>query len=204
MAKPPKSAGHRLWEKHARSEVLGHGVRVRRLPRRDPPGEEGHPRDPAIFAANLRELTGQAGLTPAEVAAQLGLSRRWYVRLMAHGLARIDKRTCAGLEHLVHLFGLRRVEELWDPNLERLRPRAGVDQKILSWSQKAHWPYAEKLLELLETGEHDFLKGLIDSLHGSEQLKAGVKEGANPVPAEPQSAHTSGLRRRLGRNGPDH
>src|SRR5688500_3642319 len=112
----------RLWGKHVRAEVLGHGARVRRLPRRASKDGDEHPRAPSILAANLRRLTGLSGMTPSEVAARAGGSRRWYRRLADRGIARIDKRTREGLERLARLFGLKGVEDFCDPDLDRLRP----------------------------------------------------------------------------------
>jgi hypothetical protein len=90
-------------------------------------------------------------------------------------------------------------------DLPRLRRQPVLDDQVLGWREKVNWPYAKKLLELLEAGEHDFLKGLIDSLHASELFRAGAGagSGAKPVPTESPSGHASGFKRRLNRRGPD-
>lgn len=45
--------------------------------------------------------------------------------------------------------------------------------------RRLNWAYAERLLDLLETGEHEYLKGLIDRLHEawSVQRDRNVKPG---------------------------
>ena len=42
---------------------------------------------------------------------------------------------------------------------------AGFGATAVSLKQKVNWPYADRLLNLLKSGEHEFLKGLIDRLH---------------------------------------
>src|SRR5690348_9771750 len=134
MSEPTEADDEQRWEKHVTNEVLGQGVRVRKLPRRSSGDEDEGSRDPETFAENLRGLARLAKMTPAEVAHRCRVSRRWYVRLLANGLARIDKRARPALERLAHHFGLGRIEDFWDPNLNRLRQRAVVDEQILTWS----------------------------------------------------------------------
>jgi hypothetical protein len=147
-------------------------------------------------------------MTPGEVAERCRISRRWYVRLLSNGLARIDKRTRPALERLAHHFGLGRIEDFWDPKLDRLRQRAVVDEQILTWSTKVNWPYAKKLLELLESGEYEHLKGLIDTLHALESLRVVHVAGAASAPTRPENGGEPGsirqrLRRRPKRTGGD-
>src|SRR5579885_2711580 len=111
MSEPTEADGDERWEKHVTNEILGQGVRVRRVPRRPSSAEVEGPRSPETFAENLRGLARLAKMTPAEVAERCRVSRRWYVRLLANGLARIDKRTRPGLERLAHHFGLGRIED---------------------------------------------------------------------------------------------
>ena len=188
------------WQEHARSEILRGGGQLRRLPQHPSRQNDVRARTPKIFAENLSSLARQTKLTPGDVVLRCGISRRWYTRLMKHGLARIDKRTRPDLQRLAKFFDLGRLDDFWNPNLDRLRDRVGVDEQILDWSKKVNWPYAKKFLELLETGEHEYLKGLIDSLQSLESSRAIPEPRAQP--GRGRSENTSGpssLRQRLKR-----
>jgi hypothetical protein len=202
MSEMPGGAKRRRWQKHIHSEILGQGVRVRPTPKRAPSNIEKVVREPAVFAGNLRNLISQSGLTEDEAWEVIGVERRWLRRVMKSGLRRIDRRSHQHLKRVAHYFGLKRLEDLWEADLPGLKHQPAVDQQILSWSQKANWPYARKLLELLATGEHEFLKGLIDSLHTKELPNCEDGSGAKVVPDEPASGPVPGLRRRIGRKDP--
>jgi hypothetical protein len=201
MSDTPGSEGEDRWERLVRSDTLRHGARVRPVPKRPPSHNQEVHRDPSIFASNLRNLIRHAGLAETEAPAKLGVGRSWLRRATARGLARIDKRTEADLVWVASYFGLAGPEEFWETDLPCLRHQPVVDRQVLGWREKVNWPYAEKLLELLETREHGFLKGLIDSLHTSvlSRPRRGVKEQA-VVRAEPDQA--PGLNRRIGRTRP--
>ncbi len=200
MDEPPEPVDKQRWEKLANRDMLGRGGRVRSLPRRPSSNEDMQPRVSATFADNLRALAHLAKVTPDEVVEKCRISGRWYTRLMANGLARIDKRTRPGLERLAHFFDLGRVEDFWDPRMDRRRQRAGAEEQIITWSTKVNWSYAKKLLELLETGEHEHLKGLIDTLHSLESLKMIQGAGAASGRSRPEDADASGtLRQRIKR-----
>ena len=201
MGETQSDEGEGRWDKQVRSETLGHGVRVRPVPKRNPGKVQETQREPAVFARNLRNLLLQAKLSDPEAPAKIGVGRRWLRRASVCGLARIDKRTRADLERVAHYFGLDGPEELWEADPPRLRRQPAIDRQALGWRDKVNWPYAMKLMELLEAGEHDFLKGLIDSLHASELRKVGGGAGAKTVAAVDEEGDASGLKRRLGRKG---
>jgi hypothetical protein len=107
-----------------------------------------YPRDREVFRTNLRRLVETSGRTPRDLAEEIGVQRRWFVRLCRQGLARMDHRYRPSLAQVARRFGLGEdgVGDLWNPArrppevpLERLRPLL----------QNPDWQYAESLLHLL-------------------------------------------------------
>jgi hypothetical protein len=199
MSDPSDCDGEASWDKHVRSQTHGPGYRVRPLPKRPRSKVQEVERDPAVFARNLRSLIQHSGLTAGDAPTQIGVNRRWLRRLSSCGLARIDRRTRPDLEKIVRYFDLRGPEVLWEADLPQLRRQPAVDQQILGWREKVNWPYAQRLLELLETGDHEFLKGLIDSLYDSELLLHRGEGGQQPIV---RSNLAAGLKRRRDRSMP--
>jgi hypothetical protein len=146
------------------------------------PEEPRYKRTPDVLAANLKRLTALTGKGGRELADEIGVQWRWYRRLLGRGLSRIDKRYLPSLKRITEFFRLGRpqdpidcrVEELWNPRLDVLNHDLPKPAALESWRQRIDWPYAQKLLELLESGQHDHLRGLIDSLYRlacQEELK---------------------------------
>ena len=137
-------------------------------------------RDPEVFARNLDLLTIMHRLNRVEAAEKVGANVLWYRRAVTVGLSRIDKRTRPVLERIVEVFGLTTVEDLWERDLIRFERSSGLKAEAdtpahLVWRQKEWWPWACKLAHILASGQHDYLKDLIDALCRTV-LKDGFKE----------------------------
>jgi len=153
------------------------------------PGQPKYERKLKVMRDNLIGLVRMTGKPAKEVAGEIGVDWRWFQRLLKQGLARIDSRFRPSLRQIATFFDLEGgdVDELWNPKLPALRRPAPAPEELASWRQKRDWPYAKKLLELLETGQHDHLRSLIDSLYrlaaqeGLATSKAGYTTEAEPA-----------------------
>lgn len=173
------------------------------------PKKPRYERTPEVFAANLNGLTALTGKTAREVADDIGVQWRWYRRILGQGLARIYKDFRPSLERIADYFRLGdslapiegRVEELWNPKLDALKRSPPKPAILESWRQKCDWPHAQKLLELLEGGQHDYLRGLIDSLHRLACQEGLKTQGEAAYTADPDPADPSELKARRRRSG---
>lgn len=135
--------------------------------------QEAEARDPEVFAQNLDRLTQMHGLTRREVAEKIGARYQWFRRLVTRGLTRIDARNQAALDRLAALLGLAGIEDLWSPDLIEFKVvRPGLDRDAdphthVVWRQREFWPYARKLAHILASGQHEYLKDLIDALYAT-------------------------------------
>jgi hypothetical protein len=127
-------------------------------------------RDPQVFARNLNRLTLLYGLTRRQAAEKVGADYLWYRRAVTKGLRRVTRTTRPVLERIVQAFGLTTVEDLWERGLIRLERRGALvdepDAHVnLVWRQREWWPWARKLAHILASGQHDYLRDLIDALY---------------------------------------
>ena len=120
--------------------------------------------DPKTFRDNLKRLTVMRGLSGKEAAQQITesqmvtISEKWYRKLCNKGLAQVKGSSGERLQAIARFFGLPTMSHLWRDDLI-----------IFSLTKDAVPPieseFTVKLVELLETGEHDYLRGLIANLH---------------------------------------
>ena len=120
--------------------------------------------DPNAFKYNLNGLTVMRGLSRKEAAQQISQSQmveipeKWYRKLCNKGLAQVKGSSGERLQAIARFFGLPTMNHLWRDELI-----------VFSLTKDAVPPneaeFTVKLVELLETGEHDYLRGLIANLH---------------------------------------
>jgi hypothetical protein len=114
------------------------------------------------------------GLSPTRAASAISkkhstkIDPKWYRRLCRQGIRQVHKGSEEKLEAIARFFGVTTVNQLWD---ERLI--------VFNLSKRVVPPrdseYTVKLVELLETGKHDYLRHLINSLHALEFSKAPIE-----------------------------
>jgi hypothetical protein len=123
--------------------------------------------DPRVFAKNLGRLTKMRNLTQKSAAKEISktqsvrISYSWYRTLCAKGIGQRHKRTWDKLQAIARFFGVRTVYSLWDEDLIRFELSDRLVPPI-------HAIYSYRLVQLLETGKHDYLKELITRLHDLE------------------------------------
>lgn len=138
--------------------------------------EEGG--DPNVLAENLRWLVAQKRVTRQQVWEAIGEEKEngeksrgaWFERVLRRGLSRVTPEARDRLERVARYFDLTS-DDLWRPDLitfEVGRPRPEIQG------------YGMKLAELLLSGKHDYLRGLIDALH--ENLWRKGKSQPAPEP----------------------
>ena len=123
--------------------------------------------DPRVFAKNLKLLTFRSGMT-SESAAE-GISRklgqkispRWYRTLCTMGVGQSHRRTEEKLQAIAKHFGLRTLNQLWEPDLILFKLSSDFVPPI-------HAEYSVMFSELLRSGKHDYLRDLVVRLHESE------------------------------------
>jgi len=123
--------------------------------------------DPRVFAQNIRRLNALMGLSPTKAARAISkrfsveIDPKWYRRLCRDGIGQVHKDTKERLAAIARFFGVTTVNALWDTNLV-----------FFTLSKHAVPPtegcYTTKLVELLETKKHDYLRQLITSIHAME------------------------------------
>lgn len=107
------------------------------------------------------------GLSPTKAARAISkrfsveIDPKWYRRLCRDGIGQVHKDTKERLAAIARFFGVTTVNALWDTNLV-----------FFTLSKHAVPPtegcYTTKLVELLETKKHDYLRQLITSIHAME------------------------------------
>lgn len=130
-------------------------------------------RDPKVFKRNLRQLWQRSRLTGPQVVKRIGNGAKadWFRHLLSDGLSRVDQRTAERLYRLARLFGLKSVEDLWNPDLVGVvvakTGSLSTDNWATrqAWEKDKFWPRMAKYKELLESGRFEFLEELIDRLH---------------------------------------
>ena len=108
-------------------------------------------------------LAKEVGKSLAEIR-QNPVDPKWYRRLMQRGVSRASKTTWRHMDALGIFFGIA-YEDMWD---ETLPNGLTYRDQTSNQSPTSSTIYARKLIELLERGEgkYEYLKSLLDSLHG--------------------------------------
>ena len=132
-------------------------------------------------------------LSPREAAKKFGFSWRWFRRVSTQGIGKIDKRSHDRLQQIADEFHIK-VEELWDRRLpEKLALKGPSTERLASAKQHRYWKHAEKLLELLESGDHAYLADQIDklyALHWAEKKGGADRRPYNePEPADEEDVN---------------
>jgi DNA adenine methylase len=117
------------------------------------------------LAQNLDRLLALNGLGRKEAAEAIGVPYKWLRRAVSQGLARPDQRNAARLESVTAFFGLRRIDDLWQPSLVELRLALNRRDDGNGNGHLRKSATLDKLDDLLATGKHDYLHDLIDDLH---------------------------------------
>jgi len=129
-------------------------------------------RSPKTFRANLQYILRAFGVEVEQLAQEIGVEYRWLRRAVNDGLERRVPR----LDRLARHFDLPDADYLWAKDIRKFLKGAPPHPEVLkTWKQNLNWCYAERLLDLLETGQTDFLKGLIDNLHGAQFPQATLE-----------------------------
>lgn len=123
-------------------------------------------RNSQVFLKNLRYLTEQSRQTKASIAQVAVVSHEWLRQLTQRGLSQIRQKNREPLERLRRFFNLDSIDDFWSATLiselERVRRRSTAMNPLL---RSKDCPYAFKVITLLQTGEHDFVRDLIDTLY---------------------------------------
>jgi hypothetical protein len=150
------------------------------------------------FKLNMEYLVCTYNISLPDLANEIGVEYRWLRRIVSQGLARKVDR----LDRLARHFGLPNGDYLWATDIERFLPAPPPKPEQLgTLKQKINWSHAQQLLELLETGQHEYLKGLIDQLHktclsnpattsASEREKADPPNDGTGAPVEERERST--------------
>ncbi len=119
-------------------------------------------RCPDTLIRNINILLEYYEIREEDAHECFGVERRWFRRLLKQGL----ERRMPNLDKVARFFHLADGDYLWTKDIRRHLVKPPPRPDVLdSWTKRVSWPYAQRLLELLETGQHEFLKALIDGLH---------------------------------------
>jgi hypothetical protein len=142
----------------------------------------GIERDPEQFKANLNYIIDAYGCDLHDLAEKAGVEYRWLRRIVRKGLERRVNR----LDRVASYFGLPDGDYLWAREI-KIYPLAlpPKPDQLSTLKQKINWPHAQRLLELLETGKHEYLKGLIDELYRTCFSNPAMIPAYEPVKAHP-------------------
>jgi hypothetical protein len=175
----------------------GFNLRVGDLPIADIPGG-----DKNVFMKNIKFLIEQNRMKPATVAKEAGISFELLRQWLGRGLRRPQKDSWDSIDRLRKFFWLNSMADLWSnyliDNLKQTQRRAAEMQPFL---QNKDWPFCVKFMKLLQSGEYDFLRDLIEKLnrqlitptnqpsHGNQEA---VKLPANTMTKYMQSRKAEG------------
>lgn len=135
---------------------------LKALPKEDTDEVEFQDRSPEKIRRNLQILLDRYSIDDRRASKEIGVDGRWFRRLMKQGLS----RRMPNLDKVAVFFGLPDGDYLWADDIERfLGPAPPRPETLDSLTQQMNWPFALRLLELLDTGRHDYLKGLVDGIH---------------------------------------
>jgi hypothetical protein len=157
-----------------------------------------------VFLANVRFIIGLRGMKQATVAKEARIPAEWLRQLTRRGLKQKRGGSEEYLERLRRFFLLDSVDELWSPTLiPSLKQTERRAAQIHPFLRSKDWPYAKRIVELLQSGDYDFLRDLIDRLSEREAAIAGqsYQEGqgeedrASPEDMEKRLMKNRGSRR---------
>lgn len=131
-------------------------------------------RDPQRFRENLSYIIRSNRTTLRELADEAKVEYRWLRRIVRDGL----ERRVGRLDRLAQTLRLPDGDYFWAPDIRRFLPPPPDPEELCGLKRRLNWAYAERLLDLLETGDHEYLKGLIDRLH--EACSVQRDRGVNP------------------------
>lgn len=115
-----------------------------------------------VTKQNIEELLKWKPVT----ASELGIEGRWLKRLQEFGLGYPSKASLGHLEKLADHFGYSNYLHLWREDLlELMGLPEPTEEKVAKWKHSPNWRRAEKLLELLDSGDFDHLATLIDDMY---------------------------------------
>lgn len=165
--------------------------------------EEVVERKSDVFRRNIRFLIKQRGMKKAGIAKALGLSEEWLRQVSRRGLSQVRKGSRTSLDRLRGIFWLDSVGELWSVSLiDRLKQTERRAAQMHPFLRSKDWNYAVKFMELLQSGEYDFLRHLMDKLYGHEiatadQSVRGGKEEADVTSKrrQPKTFHSLAARK---------
>jgi len=123
--------------------------------------------DRKVFARNLDNLIQMKGFTLKGTAEKIGANYQWMRRIVTRGMVRITEENRPHLQKIAKLFGINRIEDLWMPDLIAFKVKGQVGALADEWLRDELKPYAQKLILLLASGKYEYLKALIDGLHGT-------------------------------------
>jgi len=116
-------------------------------------------------------------------AKEIGVEARWLRRLERQGLGYASKSSREKLERIAEFFSLSHFTHLWRSDLLQSLGLPGPSpEQVESWQESPHWKQAEKLIQLLETGNYDHLSKLVDDLHELE-ISRFVRNTEKPAAA---------------------
>jgi len=136
--------------------------------------------DRQVFARNLDNLIQMKGLTLKNTADKIGADYQWIRRIVTRGMVRITEENRPYLKKLARLFEVSRIEDLWNPDLIVFRVKKDGPALTADWLEDELVPYAQKTILLLASGEHEYLKELIDKLHATLPPRASVDDDDAP------------------------
>lgn len=126
--------------------------------------KRGNPKD---FAWNLRILTAMNRLSIPSAAKKISakydlqISPRWYRSLCDKGVGQSHERTEAKLRAIAKFFRVKALNHLWDSGLIICK----LSYKLVP---PRNAEYTVRLAELLDSGNHDYLRQLILRLYEAE------------------------------------
>jgi len=99
-------------------------------------------------------------------AKDIGVEARWLRRLQRQGLGYASRSSRDKLERLAEFFSLSHFTHLWREDLLKSLGLPGPKpDQVESWLRSPHWKQADKLIQLLDTGEYGHLSKIIDDCH---------------------------------------
>jgi hypothetical protein len=99
------------------------------------------------------------------------------------------------LDRVASYFNLADGDYFWATDIKKfLAPPPPKPDRLISMKQKINWPYAQRLLNLLETGQHDFLRELIDRLYAASLSAPAITPAQERERADPPCHMTDAWR----------
>ena len=158
---------------------------------------------PEVFKKNILFLIKQRGMKKASIAEEADVPPEWLRQLTSRGLSQIRRGSKDYLERLRRFFLLDSVSNLWSELLiDEIKQTEHRAVKMYPFLRSKDWPYAWKVLTLLQTGEYDFLRGLIDKSYSQETARGAKlpRDDNKEVKASAKDMAAYRRSRQLGQN----